>query len=46
MEMSLEQLKAKAYDSLALIEFYQNQLRETNNLIAEKLKEQEEKPKK
>lgn len=35
--MNLTELKAKAYDLLAEIEFLQRQLQETNKLIAEEL---------
>lgn len=33
MEPTLEQLKAKAYDNLAAIEYLQKQLREINEMI-------------
>ena len=36
IEMTLEQLKAHAYDCLAKLEMYQKELNETNKLIASK----------
>jgi len=37
--MDLINLKAQAYDIIAQLEFLQNKLKETNNQIAEKIKE-------
>jgi len=37
--MTIEELKAKAYDTLASIEFLQAQLRELNKQIGEKIGE-------
>ncbi len=37
--MDLINLKAQAYDILAQLEFLQNKLKETNDQIAEKMKE-------
>ena len=38
--MDLITLKASAYDLIAQLEFLQNKLKETNDQIAEKIKEQ------
>ena len=38
--MDLINLKAQAYDIIAQLEFLQNKLKETNDQIAEKIKEQ------
>jgi len=35
--MTIEELKAKAYDTLATIEFLQGQLRDINKQIGEKI---------
>jgi hypothetical protein len=37
--MDLKDLKAQAYDILAQLEFLQQKLKETNDQIAEKMKE-------
>jgi len=37
--MNLIELKAQAYDLIAQLEFLQNKLKETNDQIAEKMKE-------
>jgi hypothetical protein len=37
--MDLISLKAQAYDIIAKLEFLQNKLKETNDQIAEKMKE-------
>jgi hypothetical protein len=37
--MDLINLKAQAYDIIAQLEFLQNKLKETNDQIAEKMKE-------
>ena len=37
--MNLVELKAQAYDIIAQLEFLQNKLKETNDQIAEKMKE-------
>jgi hypothetical protein len=37
--MDLISLKAQAYDIIAQLEFLQNKLKETNDQIAEKMKE-------
>ena len=39
--MTLTELKAQAYDILAQIEFLQKKLQETNQAIAEKIKEEQ-----
>ena len=39
--MTLTELKAKAYDILAQIEYLQKQLQETNQAIGEELKKDE-----
>ena len=44
MEMTIEQLKAHAYDCLANIEQWQKELQATNQKIAEKLKEMNKQP--
>jgi hypothetical protein len=40
--MTLVELKAKAYDILAQIEYLQKQLQETNQAIGEELKKEQE----
>ena len=40
--MTLIELKAKAYDILAQIEYLQKQLQETNQAIGEELKKEQE----
>ena len=42
--MTMEQLKAHAYDVLAQIESLQRELQATNNAISEKAKEEASKP--
>jgi len=37
--MNLTELKAAAYDLIAQLEYLQNKLKETNDQIAEKMKE-------
>lgn len=37
--MTLTELKASAYDLIAQLEYLQNKLKETNDQIAEKMKE-------
>jgi len=39
--MTLIELKAQAYDILSNLEFFQKKLQETNQQIAEKLKEEQ-----
>lgn len=41
--MTITELKAQAYDALANIEHWQRKLAEINQLIAEKVKEEESK---
>lgn len=40
--MTITELKAQAYDILAQMEFLQAKLKETNDLIAEELKKQDD----
>jgi len=43
--MTLTELKAQAYDILSNLEFLQKKLQETNQAIAEKIKEEQSTPK-
>ncbi|MFY8167079.1 MAG: hypothetical protein ACOVJ8_10825 [Sediminibacterium sp.] len=42
--MTLTELKAQAYDILSNLEFLQKKLQETNQAIAEKIKEEQKTP--